>query len=144
MPVKQSIRLLASYYRKSARFAVFIILLASFAIPSVLASGPGSLNVSPDVNVNAVSPFGCGNPFFPSNGYYQASGGVGITGTYSGKVFLTGLITIYGHDKATDKPETQTLTLTQGDFSPNPMNFPSQSQSSVNNPQVDSNFCQPV
>jgi hypothetical protein len=31
MPVKQSIRLLASYYRKSARFAVFIILLASFA-----------------------------------------------------------------------------------------------------------------
>ena len=30
-----------AYYRKSARFAVFIILLASFAIPSVLASGSG-------------------------------------------------------------------------------------------------------
>ena len=144
MAVRKTIRQVASYYRKSARFAAFIILLASFAIPSVLASGPGSLNLSPDVSVNAVTPFGCGNPFFPSNGYYQASGGVGITGTYSGNVFLTGSITIYGHDKATDKPETQTLTLTQADFSPNPMNFPSQSQSGVNNPQVNSNFCEPV
>jgi len=144
MAVRKTIRQVASYYRKSARFAVFIILLASFAIPSVLASGPGSLNLSPDVNVNGVTPFGCGNPFFPSNGYYQASGGVGVTGTYSGNVYLTGSITIYGHDKATDKPETQTLTLTQADFSPNPMNFPSQSQSGVNNPQVNSNFCEPV
>ena len=65
-------------------------------------------------------------------------------GTYSGNVYLTGSITIYGHDKATDKPETQTLALTQGDFSPNPMNFPGQSQSGVNNPQVNSNFCEPV
>ena len=144
MPVKQSIRLVASYYRKSARFVVFAILLASFAIPSVLASGPGSLNVSPDVNVNAVSPFGCGFPLFPSSGYYQASGGVSLTGTYSGNVYLTGSITIYGHDKATNKPETLTLTLTQADFSPDPVNFPSQSQSGVNNPQVNSNFCEPV
>ena len=96
MAFRKTIRLVASYYRKSARFAVFIILLASFGIPSVLANGPGSLNLSPNVNVNGVTPFGCGNPFFPSNGYYQASGGVGITGTYSGNVYLTGSITIYG------------------------------------------------
>jgi hypothetical protein len=144
MAVRNTVRQVAAFYRKSARFTVFVILLASFAIPSVLASGPGSLNVSPDVNVNAVTPFGCGNPFFPSNGYYQASGGVSLTGTYSGNVYLTGSITIYGHDKATDKPETETLTLNQGDFNPNPMNFPSQSQSGVNNPQVNSNFCEPV
>ena len=144
MSVRQSIRQFAAYYRKSARLAVFIILLASFAIPSVLASGPGSLNLSPSINLNAVSPFGCGVPLFPSHGYYQASGGVGITGTYSGNVYLTGSITIYGHDKATDKPETETLSLTQADFSPNPMNFPSQSQSGVKNPQVNSNFCEPV
>ena len=144
MPVKQSIRLLASYYRKSARFAVFIILLASFAIPAVLASGPGSLNLSPNVNLNAVTPFGCGFPLFPSTGYYQASGGVSASGTYSGDVYLFGSITIYGHDAATDKPETQTLALTQGDFSPSPMDFPSQSQSGVvNNPQVNSDFCKP-
>ncbi|MGD0639061.1 MAG: hypothetical protein ABSA72_13590, partial [Nitrososphaerales archaeon] len=144
MQVRNTVRQVAAYYRKSARFAVFIILLASFAIPSVLASGPGSLNLSPNVNLNAVSPFGCGFPLFPSNGYYQASGGASISGTYSGKVYLTGSITIYGHDKATDKPETETLVLNQGDFSPNPMNFPGQSQSGVNNPQVNSNFCQPV
>ena len=144
MAVRNTIRQVAAYYRKSARFAVFIILLASFAIPSVLASGPGSLNLSPNVNVNAVTPFGCGFPLFPSNGYYQASGGVSASGTYSGKVFLTGSITIYGHDKATDKPETETLALNQGDFSPNPMNFPGQSQSGVDNPQVNSNFCEPV
>jgi hypothetical protein len=144
MAVRKTIGQVASYYRKSARFAVFIKLLASFAIPSVLASGPGSLNVSPDINVNGVTPFGCGYPLFPSNGYYQASGGVALTGTYSGNVYLTGSITIYGHDKATDKPETQTLTLTEADFSPNPMDFPSQSQSSVNNPQVNSDFCEPV
>jgi hypothetical protein len=144
MVVRQTIRLVASYYRKSARFGVFIILLASFAIPSVLASSSGSLNLSPDVNVNANSPFGCGLPLFPSTGSYQASGGVSLSGTYSGSVYLTGSITIYGHDKATDKPETQTLTLTQGDFSPDPMNFPSQSQSGVNNPQVNSDFCEPV
>ena len=108
MPARNTVRQAAAYYRKSARFAVFIILLASFAIPSVLASGPGSINLSPNVNLNAVSPFGCGFPLFPSNGYYQASGGVSASGTYSGKVFLTGSITIYGHDKATDKPETPT------------------------------------
>ena len=113
--------------------------------PSVLASGPGTLNLSPNINVNAVQPFGCGFPLFPSSGYYQASGGVSASGTYSGNVYLTGSITIYGHDKATDKPETETLALPQGDFSPNPMNFPSQSQSGVvNNPQVNSNFCEPV
>ena len=144
MVVRQTIRLVASYYRKSARFAIFIILLASFAIPAVLASSSGSLNLSPNVNVNANSPFGCGLPFFPSTGNYQASGGVSVSGTYSGSVYLTGSITIYGHDKATDKPETQKLTLTQGDFSPNPMSFPSQSQSGVNNPQVNSDFCEPV
>jgi len=144
MAVRQTIRLVASYYRKSARFAIFIILLASFAIPAVLASSSGSLNLSPNVNVNANSPFGCGLPLFPSTGSYQASGGVSVSGTYSGNVYLTGSITIYGHDKATDKPETQTLTLTEGDFSPNPMNFPIRSQSGVNNPQVNSNFCQPV
>jgi hypothetical protein len=144
MTIRKTVRQVASYYRKSARLAVFIILLASFAIPSVLASGPGSLNLSPSINLNAVSPFGCGFPLFPSHGYYQASGGVGMSGTYSGNVYLTGSMTIYGQDKATDKPETQTLTLTQADFSPNPLSFPSQSQSSVNNPQVDSNFCQPV
>ena len=144
MTIRKIVRQVASYYRKSARLAVFIILLASFAIPSVLASGPGSLNLSPSINLNAVSPFGCGFPLFPSHGYYQASGGVGMSGTYSGNVYLTGSMTIYGQDKATDKPETQTLTLTQADFSPNPLSFPSQSQSSVNNPQVDSNFCQPV
>jgi hypothetical protein len=143
MAVRKTIRQVAAYYRKSARFAVFIILFASFAAP-VFASTPGSLNLSPDINVNAVTPFGCGNLFFPSNGYYQASGGVSLTGTYSGSVYLTGSITIYGHDKATDKPETQSLILTQGDFSPNPLNFPSQSQSSVDNPQVNSNFCEPV
>ena len=143
MAVRKTIRQVAAYYRKSARFAVFIVLLASFAAPA-FASTPGSLNPSPDISVNAVTPFGCGNPFFPSHGYYQASGGVALTGTYSGNVYLTGSITIYGHDKATDKPETQTLTLTQADFSPNPLNFPSQSQSSVNNPQVNSNFCEPV
>ena len=80
MAVRKTIRQAAAYYRKSARFAVFIILLASFAIPSVLASGPGSLNLSPNVNVNAVTPFGCGFPLFPSNGYYQASGGVSVIG----------------------------------------------------------------
>jgi hypothetical protein len=144
MAVRQTIRLVASCYRKSARFTVFIILLASLAIPSVLASSGGSLSLSPNVNVNANSPFGCGLPLFPSTGNYQASGGVSVSGTYSGSVYLTGSITIYGHDKATDKPETQTLTLTQGDFSPNPMNFPSQSQSGVNNPQVNSDFCEPV
>ena len=144
MTIRKIVRQVASYYRKSARLAGFIILLASFAIPSVLASGPGSLNLSPSINLNAVSPFGCGFPLFPSHGYYQASGGVGMSGTYSGNVYLTGSMTIYGHDKATDKPETQTLTLTQGDFSPNPLSFPSQSQSSASNPQVDSNFCQPV
>ena len=144
MAVRNSIRQVAAYYRKSARSAVFIILLASFAIPSVLASGPGSLNLSPNVNLIAVTPFGCGLPFFPSNGYYQASGGVSASGTYSGQVFLTGSITVHGHDKATDKPETETLVLNQGDFSPNPMNFPGQSQSGVDNPQVNSNFCEPV
>jgi len=144
MAVGQSIRLVAVCYRKSARFAVFIILLASFAIPAVLASSSGSLNLSPNVNVNANSPFGCGLPLFPSTGSYQASGGVSVSGTYSGNVYLTGSITIYGHDKATDKPETQRLTLTQGNFSPDPMNFPSESQSGVNNPQVNSNFCEPV
>jgi len=144
MVVRQTIRLIASYYRKSARFAIFIILLASFAIPAVLASSSGSLNLSPNVNVNANSPFGCGLPFFPSTGSYQASGGVSVSGTYSGSVYLTGSITIFGHDKATDKPETQKLTLTQTDFSPNPMSFPSQSQAGVNNPQVNSNFCEPV
>jgi hypothetical protein len=144
VPVRKTIRLVASYYRKSARFAVFVILLASFAIPSVLASGPGSLNLSPNVNINAVTPFGCGLPLFPSNGYYQASGGVSASGTYSGNVYLTGSITIYSHDKATDKPEAETLPLNQGDFSPNPMNFPGQSQSGVNNPQVNSDFCEPV
>ena len=144
MPVRKTVRQIAAYYRKSARFAVFIILLASFAIPAVLASAPGSLSISPNVNVNAVTPFGCGNLFFPSSGYYQASGGVSASGTYSGNVYLTGSITIYGHDKATDKPETETLALNQGDFSPNPMKFPSQSQSGVNNPQVNSNFCEPV
>jgi len=127
MTIRKTVRQVASYYRKSARLAVFIILLASFAIPSVLASGPGSLNLSPSINLNAVSPFGCGFPLFPSHGYYQASGGVGMSGTYSGNVYLTGSMTIYGQDKATDKPETQTLTLTQGDFSPNPLSFPSQS-----------------
>jgi hypothetical protein len=144
MAVQQTIRLVASYYRKSARFAIFIIILASFAIPAVLASSSGSLSLSPNVNVNANSPFGCGLPFFQSTGSYQASGGVSVSGTYSGSVYLTGSITIYGHDKATDKPETQTLTLTQADFTPDPMNFPGQSQSGVNNPQVNSNFCEPV
>src|ERR1700733_1256423 len=115
MSVGQSVRRIASCYRKSARFAIFMILLASFAIPAVLASSSGSLNLSPNVNVNANSPFGCGLPLFPSTGNYQASGGVSVSGTYSGSVYLTGSITIYGHDKATDKPETQRLTLTQGD-----------------------------
>src|SRR5579863_4245192 len=144
MSLRQSVRLLATYYRKSARLVVFISLLASFAIPAVLAASSGSLNLSPNVNVNANSPFGCGLPLFPSTGSYQASGGVSVSGTYSGNVYLTGSITIYGHDKATDKPETKTLALTQGDFSPNPMNFPTQSQSGVNNPQVNSDFCEPV
>ncbi|MDA4115811.1 MAG: hypothetical protein OK442_04575, partial [Thaumarchaeota archaeon] len=143
MAVRNAIRQVATYYRKSSRFAFFIILLASFAIPAALASS-GSLNLSPNVNVNANSPFGCGLPLFQSTGNYQASGGVSVSGTYSGNIYLTGSITIYGHDKATDKPETETLTLTQGDFSPNPMNFPSQSQSGVNNPQVNSDFCEPV
>jgi len=144
MPARKTIRLVASYYRRSARLAVFAILLASFAIPSVLASGPGSLTLSPNVNLNAVTPFGCGNLFFPSSGYYQASGGVSASGTYSGNVYLFGSITIYGHDKATDKPETETLPLNQGGFSPSPMSFPGQSQSGVNNPKVNSNFCEPV
>jgi hypothetical protein len=144
MPVRKTIRLVASYYRKSARFAVFVILLASFAIPSVLAGGPGSLNLSPNINLDAVTPFGCGNPLFPSNGYYQANGGVSASGTYSGNVYLFGSITIYGHDKATDKPEIEKLALNQGDFSPNSMNFPGQSQSGANNPKVNSNFCEPV
>jgi hypothetical protein len=42
MSLGQSVRLLATYYRKSARLVIFIILLASFAIPVVLASSPGS------------------------------------------------------------------------------------------------------
>ncbi|HXY56145.1 MAG TPA: hypothetical protein VEH01_00895, partial [Nitrososphaerales archaeon] len=75
----------------------------------------------------------------------QAGGGVTISGTYSGNVYLEGSATIYGHDKSTDTPETKTLVLPQGDFSPNPMSFPGQSQSAVvNNPQVSSNFCQPL
>ena len=143
MPIRKTIRVLAAYYRKSARLAVFIIILASFAAP-VLASGPGTLNVSPNINVNSVDPFGCGFPLFPSSGYYQTSGGISVSGTYSGNVYLAGSITIYGHDQATDQPETKTIVLTQADFSPNPMNFPSQSQSGVvNNPQVNSDFCKP-
>lgn len=95
--------------------------------------------------MNGVTPFGCGNPFFLSHGYCQASGGAGLSGTYYGNVYLKGSITIYGYDKATNKPETQTLILTQSDLSPNPLNFPSQSESSVaGNPQVNSNFCEPV
>ncbi len=145
MSVRNAIRVLAAYYRKTARFSVFIILLASFAVPFVMAAGPGSLNLSPNINVNAVSRFGCGFPLFPSSGYYQASGGVTASGTYSGSVYLEGSITIYGHDKATDTPEVKTLALPQGDFSPNPMSFPGQSQTAVvNNPQVSSNFCQPL
>ena len=145
MAVRKTIRLVASYYRKSARFAVFVILLASFAIPTVLASGPGSLDISPNINLTATTPFGCGNPFFPSNGYYQASGGVSASGTYSGSIYLFGSITVYGHDQATDKPETHTLALSQSDFSLSPMNFPGQSQSGVvSNPKVNSNFCEPV
>ncbi len=144
MTAKRSIRLLASYYRKCARFAVFVILLASFAIPSVLASGPGSLNLSPDINVNANSSFGCGFPLFPSSGSYQASGGVSGSGTYSGNVYFEGSITIYGHDQSTDKPEVQTLALPQSDFGPSPISFPGQSQAAVvNNPQVSSDFCKP-
>jgi hypothetical protein len=144
MAIRKAIRLVATTYRKSARFAVFIILLASFAIPFVMAAGPGSLNLSPDINVNAVSPFGCGFPLFPSSGYYQASGGVSVSGTYSGNVYFEGSITIYGHDQATDKPETHTLALPQSDFSPSPINFPGQNQAGVvNNPQVNSDFCKP-
>jgi hypothetical protein len=144
MAIRKTARLVAAYYRKSARLAVLIIVLASLAAPA-LASSPGSLSLSPDISVNAVSPFGCGVPLFPSNGYYQASGGVSASGTYSGSVYLTGSITIYGHDKATNKPETETLPLMQSDFAPSPMNFPGQSQTGVNsNPQVDSSFCQPV
>lgn len=118
MSVRNAIRVLAAYYRKTARFSVFIILLASFAVPFVMAAGPGSLNLSPNINVNAVSPFGCGFPLFPSSGYYQASGGVTASGTYSGSVYLEGSITIYGHDKATDTPEVKTLALPQSDFGP--------------------------
>ena len=144
MPVRKAFRVLAAYYRKSARFSVFVILLAALAAP-VLAAGPGSLNLSPNININANSPFGCGFPLFPSSGNYQASGGVTISGTYSGNVYLEGSATIYGHDKSTDTPETKTLVLPQSDFSPNPMSFPGQSQSAVvNNPQVGSNFCQPL
>ena len=144
MAVKKAIRQVASFYRKSARFAVFIILLASFAIPYVMAAGPGSLNLSPDINVNAVSPFGCGFPLFPSSGYYQASGGVSVSGTYSGNVYFEGSVTIYGHDQSTDKPEVQTLALPQSDFSPSPISFPGQDQAGVvNNPQVNSDFCKP-
>jgi len=145
MAVRKTIRQVAGYYRKSARFAVFVILLASFAIPSVLASGPGSLTLSPNVNLNAVTPFGCGFPLFPSTGYYQASGGVSASGTYSGNVYLFGSITVYGHDKTTDRPETETLALNQGDFSPSPMSFPGQSLAGVvNNPKVNSKFCEPI
>jgi hypothetical protein len=143
MSVRNAFRVLAAYYRKTARFSVFVILLAALAAP-VLAAGPGTLNLSPNINVNAVSPFGCGFPLFPSNGYYQASGGVTASGTYSGNVYLEGSITIYGHDKSTDTPEVKTLALPQSVFGPNPMNFPGQSQSGVNNPQVNSNFCQPL
>jgi len=144
MPVRKAFRVLAAYYRKTARFSVFVIFLAALAAP-VLAAGPGSLNLSPNININANSPFGCGYPLFPSSGNYQASGGVTISGTYSGNVYLEGSATIYGHDKSTDTPETKTLVLPQSDFSPNPMSFPGQSQSAVvNNPQVSSNFCQPL
>jgi hypothetical protein len=144
MTVRKAIRQVAATYRKGARFAVFIIILASFAIPYVMAAGPGSLNVSPDVNVNAVSPFGCGFPLFPSSGYYQASGGVSVSGTYSGNVYFEGSVTIYGHDQSTDKPEVHTLALPQSDFSPSPISFPGQDQAGVvNNPQVNSDFCKP-
>jgi len=144
MPVRKAFRVLAAYYRKTARFSVFVILLAALAAP-VLAAGPGSLNLSPNININANSPFGCGYPLFPSSGNYQASGGVTISGTYSGNVYLEGSATIYGHDKSTDTPETKTLVLPQSDFSPNPVSFPGQSQSAVvNNPQVSSSFCQPL
>jgi hypothetical protein len=61
MSVRNALRFLAVNYRKSARFAVFIILLASFAAP-VLASVPGSLNLSVNININAVQPFGCDIP----------------------------------------------------------------------------------
>ena len=91
MAVKKAIRQVATFYRKSARFAVFIILLASFAIPYVMAAGPGSLNLSPDINVNAVSPFGCGFPLFPSSGYYQGSGGVSVSGPIPVTSILRGL-----------------------------------------------------
>ena len=144
MSVRNAVRLLAAYYRKMARFSVFVTLLASFAAP-VLAANPGTLSLSQNIPINTVQPFGCGLPLFPSSGYYQASGGVTGSGTYSGHVYLIGSITIYGHDKATDKPEIERLALPQRDFSPNPMNFPGQSRSSVvNGPQVNSNFCEPV
>src|SRR5712692_6190686 len=132
MSFRKTIRLLSTYYRKSARFAVFLILLASFAAP-VLASGPLTLNLSSNISVNAVEPFGCGIVGFPPNGYYQAGGGITASGTYSGNVYLSGSITIYGHDRATNKPETQRLVLPAIDLSPNPMNFPSQSSSGVVN-----------
>ncbi|MGA2663433.1 MAG: hypothetical protein ABSF83_00610 [Nitrososphaerales archaeon] len=143
MPANRSIRLLASGYRRSARLAVFVILLASFFAPA-MASTPGSLNLSPDVSVKAVSPFGCGEPLFPSHGSYQASGGAALSGSYSGPVFFRGSVTIEGHDKGTNDPETETLTLTQGDFGPDPLTFPGQAHSSVTGgPQVSSGFCQP-
>ena len=136
--------MLAAYYRKMARFSVFVTLLASFAAP-VFAGSPGTLSISPNISVNAVQPFGCGLPLSPSSGYYQASGGVTAAGTYSGNVYLIGSITIYGHDKATDKPEIERLALPQRDFNPDPMNFPGQSRSSVvNSPQVGSDYCEPV
>src|SRR3989454_11695757 len=144
MSIGNAVRMLAAYYRKTARFSVFVTLLASFAAP-VLAANPGTLSLSQNIPINAVQPFGCGLPLFPSSGYYQASGGVTASGTYSGNVYLIGSIAIYGHDKATDKTEIERLALPQSDFSPDPMNFPGQSRSSVvNNPQVNSNFCEPV
>src|SRR5207245_9099518 len=110
MSVRNAVRVLAAYYRKTARFSVFATLLASFAAP-VFAANPGTLSLSPNLSVNAVQPFGCGLPPFPSSGYYQASGGVTAAGTYSGNVYLTGSIMIYGHDKATDKTEIERLSL---------------------------------
>src|SRR2546426_5562580 len=98
MSVRNAVRVLAAYYRKMARFSVFLTLLASFAAP-VFAANPGTLSLSPNVSVNAVQPFGCGLPLLPSSGYYQANGGVMASGTYSGNVYLIGSFVIYGHDR---------------------------------------------
>ena len=131
----------ASGYRKTARLTVFLIVLASLVVPAFAA--PATLNITPQIAINADDPFGCGLPLAPPTGSYQASGGVLMSGSYSGPVFFNGSATIEGHDKSSNVPEVQHLAFVKGDFQA--VNYPSQTDAPLQGtPSVNSDTCNPV